>query len=218
MNPLELHQKKVTKFDSPPTTRRGFLTRVVPACAVGCLGLCGTLSFAEQGAEPPPEGEKHKFDKDFPYPLTLRKYMSRQLTRVTEPLKAIESEIGEEKLLRILHDFSVKQGEAQGEQLAQKYPDRDFFSYSERFRTGQMQAITTYEILEDSEEAFEITVTECILVQPMLDLDASRIGNALFCDADYGHARGFNPRIKLIRDKTLMLGDSCCNHRYVWTG
>ncbi len=218
MNPPELDYEKVTKSPCTFTTRRCFLTRVVPACAVGCLGLCGAVSFAEQEADPPPDAEKHKFDKDFPYPLTLRQYMSRQLTKITEPLKAIESEIGEERLLRILHDFSIKQGEAQGDQFAKKYPDRDFLAYSERFRTGQMQAITTYEILEDSEKAFEINVTECILVQPMLDLDAGKIGNALLCDADYGHARGFNPRIKLIRDKTLMLGDSCCNHRYVWTG
>ena len=81
-----------------------------------------------------------------------------------------------------------------------------------------MQSIITYEILEDSEKAFEINVTECILVQPMLELDAGRIGNALLCDGDYGHVRGFNPRIQLIRDKTLMLGHDCCNHRYVLQG
>ncbi len=81
-----------------------------------------------------------------------------------------------------------------------------------------MQSIVTYEIVEDSEKAFEINVTECILVQPVLELDAGRIGNALLCDADYGHAQGFSPRIKMIRNKTLMLGHDCCNHRYVLQG
>jgi hypothetical protein len=30
--------------------------------------------------------------------------------------------------------------------------------------------------------------------------------------------KGFNPKIKLVRDKTLMQGHEYCNHRYIWTG
>ena len=126
--------------------RRAFLTRVMPACALGGLGICEPTNLAAFGAEAPPCQEKHKFDEDFPYPLTLCQYMSRQLRSGAEVLKA-----------------------------------------------------------------FEINVTECLLAEPMLELDAGKIGNAWLCDEDYGYARGFNPRITLIRDKTLMLGDSCCN-------
>lgn len=218
MNPLELQADRVRKIDSHPFSRRDFLSRVVPACAVGCLGICGALSCSALGADSPLAEEKHKFDKEFPFPLTLRQYMSRQMTMIAEPLKAIGSEIGEENLLRILHDFSIGKGEGQGEDLAGKYPERDFFSYNERFRSRQMERIITYEIVEDSDRAFEIKVTECVLVQPMLELDAGKIGNAMLCDADYGHATGFNHKIRLIRDKTLMLGHDCCNHRYVLEG
>jgi hypothetical protein len=63
----------------------------------------------------------------------------------------------------------------------------------------------------------EIAVTECVLVGPVLENDMGKIGNAWLRHEDYGHAQGYNPRIELIRDKTLMLGHSCCNHRYVWT-
>ena len=28
----------------------------------------------------------------------------------------------------------------------------------------------------------------------------------------------FNPKIKLVRDKTLMQGNNYCNHRYIWQG
>ena len=204
------------KLDSLSMERRDFLTRVMPACALGCLGICDPTILTALGAEPLPCQEKHKFDEDFPFPLTLRQYMSRQLRSGAQVLKAIESEIGEDELLRILSDYSIARGETQGQGTAQQYPDRDFFSYNERFRTGEMQGMTTYEIVEDSEEAFEINVTECVLAEPMLELDAGKIGNAWLCDGDYGHAQGFNPRIRLVRDKTLMLGDSCCNHRYEW--
>ena len=217
MKTLESQEHKIGIFDSPSLTRRGFLTRVMPACAVGCLGLCGAAAFAQQGTDPPPDPEKHKFDKEFPFPLTLRQYMTRQVTNCVEPLKAIEKEIGEKKLLQILHDFATKKGEAQGGELAKRYPDRDFSSYCGQFRSAQMQSMITYDVVEESEKTFEIKVSECVLVEPMLKLNAGKIGNALLCDADYGNARGFNPKIKLIRDKTLMLGDSYCNHRYVWT-
>jgi len=40
----------------------------------------------------------------------------------------------------------------------------------------------------------------------------------MVCHGDYAWAEGFNPDIKLVRDKTLMQGDSICNHRYVWQG
>ena len=218
LNPLELQEGKMKKLDSTYFTRRDFLVRAIPACAISCLGVCGGMSIADQGADPSPDPEKHRFDKEFPYPLTLRQYFSRQLTKITEPLKAIENEIGEKKLLPILHEFSIRKSEAEGGELAKKSPNRDFCTYCDRFRTGQMKSLITYVIVEDSEKAFEINVSECILVQPMLELNAGRIGNALLCDGDYGNAQGFNPKIKLIRNKTLMLGHDCCNHRYVLQG
>ncbi len=44
---------------------------------------------------------------------------------------------------------------------------------------------------------------------------AADIGYAGICHPDFAAASGFNPKIKLIRSKTLMQGDDCCNHRYV---
>lgn len=147
----------------------------------------------------------------------MREYFSRALGPSCELLKAIEHEIGEEELLQILRTYSFNRGEGRGQAVAERYPDRDFFSYNERFRSVEMQAAITYDVVADSEEAFEITVTECVLVEPVLENDLGKIGNAWLCNEDYGHAHGYNPRIKLIRDKTLMLGNSCCNHRYLWT-
>jgi hypothetical protein len=47
---------------------------------------------------------------------------------------------------------------------------------------------------------------------------AGDIGYAMVCWGDYAWAEGFNPKIKLVRDKTLMEGHDRCNHRYIWTG
>ncbi len=202
--------------DSAAIGRRDFLTGVMPACAVGCMGICIPPALLAVGEGRAHCQQKHKFDEAYP-PLTLREYFSRVLGPGCELLKAFEHEIGEEELLRILRTYSFNRGKDRGQAVAARYPERDFFSYNERFRSGEMQVAITYDIVEDTEEAFEIAVTECVLVGPVLENDLGKIGNAWLCHADYGHAQGYNPRIELIRDKTLMLGHSCCNHRYVWT-
>ena len=48
--------------------------------------------------------------------------------------------------------------------------------------------------------------------------DAPSQGYATVCFADFALPEGFNPKIKLVRDKTLMQGHDCCNHRYEWSG
>jgi hypothetical protein len=58
-------------------------------------------------------------------------------------------------------------------------------------------------------------VTECIWASTFLHAREGDIGFAHVCYGDYAWSRGFNPKIKLVRDKTLMQGHPVCNHRYV---
>ena len=66
--------------------------------------------------------------------------------------------------------------------------------------------------------AFEMKVAECLTASTFLAQNAGDIGYALVCWGDYAWAEGYNPKIKLVRDKTLMEGHAYCNHRYIWTG
>lgn len=203
--------------------RRDFIRRVMPACALGCLGVCGSAGAAMAAAAKSlpcqqQEEEKHKFDAEFPVPLTLRQYFSRQLGATIEPLQAVAAEIGEDRLIPILEEYSFERGAEQGRTDSEMRKVTDFYNYNERFRSGEMSWIITYTIVEDSANAFEIEVTECALVEPIQKADAGLIGNAWLCHGDYGHAHGYNPKIRLVRDKTLVKGDSVCNHRYEWTG
>ena len=74
----------------------------------------------------------------------------------------------------------------------------------------------TFEVVEDSEMAFEIKVTECIWATTFREANAQDIGYATVCHQDFAMCRAFNPKIGMIRSKTLMQGDDCCNHRWVW--
>jgi hypothetical protein len=72
------------------------------------------------------------------------------------------------------------------------------------------------EIVEDSDEVFEMKITECLTEVIFREADALELGYACVCHADFGLPEGLDINIKLIRDKTLMQGHNCCNHRYVW--
>ena len=81
-----------------------------------------------------------------------------------------------------------------------------------------MLASLAMEIIEDTDTVFEIRVTDCLAAEAYLPYKAGDIGYAAVCWGDYNWASDFNPKIKLIRDKTLMQGHDCCNHRYIWSG
>jgi hypothetical protein len=61
-------------------------------------------------------------------------------------------------------------------------------------------------------------MTECIWAKTFLDANAGDIGYAQICIGDYTWAESFNPKITMVRDKTLMQGHDICNHRYLWKG
>ena len=60
--------------------------------------------------------------------------------------------------------------------------------------------------------------TTCILADTFLRADAVHTGYAAVCWGDYAWAPSFNEKIVMVRDKILMEGNECFNHRYLWKG
>lgn len=82
-----------------------------------------------------------------------------------------------------------------------------FRSYIDIFRQPRMLDTLTLEIIEDTDKDFEINVTECLSYDVYKAQGfAGKFGFAIVCYGDYAWAEGYNPQIKLIRDKTLMEG------------
>ncbi len=192
------------------SSRREFLNQVLPACALFYIGIGPSITAENLSLI-------DKFDKDFPFKLTIRSYFQRLAKRRIDMLKAIEEDIGEERLIKILSKMAYNNGANLGKNLAIKLKKNDFDSYCERFRDKDhaLNELTEFEIVEDSEKVFEVKVTKCVIVEPFIKAGVGKYANAELCDEDYGHAQGFNSKIKLIRDKTLTLGHNCCNHRYI---
>ncbi len=195
-------------------TRRQFITRTVPACALTCLGARHALAMMQSDAQAESE---HKFDKDWGRKLTHRQAMDMRYRGIIQLARAFEKEMGKEKTLECIKKATAERMKAFGEQQAARMPNNSFDTYVNQFRSGYENELTM-EIVEDTEKAFELKVVECIWADTFLRAKAGDIGFAWICYGDYAWPRGFNPKINMIRDKTLMQGDSYCNHRYVLEG
>lgn len=214
----------------PSPTRRNFLLGAVPLCALGCFGCGEALGMSQssgkaaaaEDAAGTDEGatetveEKHKFDRPYKNPISNRMFYWIQHIEFIKLAKALEKEWGKDKLIAFLKKATDERMLVYGQKQAKQAGRNDFSAYMDTFRNPAVYADSlTMKIVEDSEKAFELEVTECIWATTFLHARAGDIGHAHVCYGDYSWARGFNPKIKLVRDKTLMQGAPVCNHRYV---
>ncbi len=208
---------KKSKLFEP--SRREFITRAVPACSALCLGGGKLLALAPSDNESIFQEEKHKFDQEYPKKLTYKQFFATRYREYIKLARALEKEFGKEKTIELLKKFTTEDMRRYGQTQAEKATDKNLKTYTAQFSNpNAFKNVLTKEVVEDTDKAFELKVTECIWATTFLDAKAGDIGYAAVCWGDYAWAEGFNPKIKLVRDKTLMQGHEYCNHRYVWTG
>ena len=76
------------------------------------------------------------------------------------------------------------------------------------------QHVIEREVIEDSEKAFELKITGCLWEKVYREANATDLGYAIVCHTDFATAEASNQT--LVRTKTLMQGDDCCNHRWIY--
>lgn len=207
-------------FEKRLSNRRDFLTKTVPVCAASCLAA--STVFAKSpliGKSILEQDVGHKFDKEIPnLTMTYRRMAAMRHQSFIRFARFLQEEIGEKRVIDLIKKNTEQRLKAQAERDLERLGKSDFASYISIFRDPGMLASLTMEIIEDTDAAFEIKVTDCLSAESFVPFKAGDIGYAAVCWGDYNWASDFNPKIKLIRDKTLMQGHDCCNHRYIWTG
>jgi hypothetical protein len=208
-----------TKKEFQGFTRRRFISRIMPACSLVCLGAGRNLWGHSRKIEQAAEKGKHKFDQEFPRKLTNRQLMDLMYGREFIPfLKLMSEEIGDEKLIPILEQYAAGKGKEVGALLAKQFKGNDFPTWKKIFRpeNPNYQISLTMSVTEDSDTVHELKVTECLWAEVFLKAGAGHLGHAAVCFGDYAMPTAFNPRIRMVRDKTLMQRHEYCNHRYLF--
>jgi hypothetical protein len=161
---------------------------------------------------------KHKFLEASE--LTFQEVFDFAYGSLIPLLQGLAAALGEDQLIKVLKKVSYEAALKAGRDTAQQLPSADFAAYKalvrEQSRFGKH--VLTLEIVEDSPQALEVKITECLWAETFRGKGVAEIGYAILCHRDYADCQGFDPRIVLHRSKTLMQGDDCCNHRFVWQG
>ena len=200
-------------------SRRDFLTKAITVFTLSCLGASKVFAKSPGIAKSLLAQDMHKFDKELPGPkMTYRQIVRFRNRSFIRFAKFLQKELGKEKVIELIKKETEQRLLQRAKEDIKRLGGSDFKSYISIFRDPRMLASLTMEIIQDTDKVFEIKVTDCLAAESFLPDKAGDIGFAAVCWGDYIWAEGFNPKIKLVRDKTLMQGHNCCNHKYIWTG
>ena len=161
---------------------------------------------------------KHKFLEGSN--MTFQEVFDFAFKSLIPVLQGLAKELGEDHFLKALRKVAFESALKAGQDTARRLPCNDFaaFTGSGSEPSHFAKHVLTREIVEDTPHAFELKVTECLWAKTFREMGAADIGYVLLCHTDYADCQGFNSGITLTRSKTLMQGDDCCNHRFVWEG
>ena len=190
---------------------------MVPVCAAACIFKGNNIALA-QTIEKNNEQIKHKFDRKYDQEITYRKFFATRYSEFIKLAKALEKEWGKDKLINFLKKSKEERALNYGQKQAKKIGDTSLAAYVKQFRPPNYQNSLTHEVVEDTDTAFQMKVTECIWAKTFIDAGMGDVGYAHICYGDYNWTKGFNTKLKMERDKTLMQGHDCCNHRYIMIG
>jgi hypothetical protein len=207
-----------SELSRPVSGRRSFFKVALPGGALLCLGAPCLLRASQIEDKTKATGPKHKFLADSG--TSFAELFIMAYAAQVPIWRGLEREIGRDKLHEMMKRVIDQPAREQMAEFAKKAGKNDLATYLRDFRNPSRfwQNVLTYEIVEDTPRAFEVKVTECLWAKTYRDAHADDLGFILSCYGDTAAAEAFNPKMRLIRTKTLMQGNEFCNHRYVIEG
>lgn len=139
----------------------------------------------------------------------------RDLTEQLEILRKLRNRFGEE-VIEIASNARLDVHKRWMEQLSKHKSGRpsEIFKHSAFSVTSAEENLLEYEVLEDSDERFAVRITKCKYADFYIEKGEPEIGYAMHCVLDFGEAGAYSSEVILKRTKTLMQGDSYCDHCY----
>jgi hypothetical protein len=199
--------------------RRQFIFKSLPAGVLLSLG-CGRL-FGSDGSEETtnvfPETHKYLADSQMTYRDVYEIAFKYNFIPYMEHLAMY---LGRAELIELLKRAATEHYTERGRNWAKNVKKKEFSAYFDFLRKPDRDWVhtCTHEIIEDTDTVLQVKYTKCIYADIFREENAQDIGYAAFCHGDFAIFSALDPRITLIRTKTLMQGDDCCDHRFIWRG
>lgn len=160
---------------------------------------------------------KHKFADDSE--MTFEEVSDLAFGSFLIPfIQGLADELEDRSFIETLKRAATRAGSRRGVDHAKALGSNDFEAFTGVMRDPDrfLTHVITYDVVEDTDETFEIKVTECLWAKTFRANDAQDIGHAAICHPDFAEALAFNPKMRMTRTKTLMQGHDCCNHHWTW--
>jgi hypothetical protein len=209
----------IIKPSNLASSRREFLLNILPAGSLFCLG-CGSMSAWTVGQEAQKAVEKkHKFQEDSG--MSFQEVFEFKFIPLIKTMESFARQMGRDNLLEMIRKESDEVSRLDAKKTVERLQKNDFATFKAMYKEKPnrfLDHIETKVITEESDTVIASRVTECLYAKTFRDAGAADIGYAWSCHGDFAWAQAYNPKLRLIRDKTLMNGDEYCNPRRVWEG
>lgn len=186
--------------------RRRLITGLCATGALTCLG-CGRAVRAADVVE----SEGHRFSAASG--MSFEEVFHFAYARSFIPtMKNLAGKVG----MEVIQDTACETAAQVIGGVAASLPERSLAAWVASMKEPDpiMRHAVAFDIVEDSETAFEVRITECLWASTFRAADAAELGYSWICHPDFAMARAFNPDLRLRRDRTLMQGATHCNHRW----
>ena len=91
---------------------------------------------------------------------------------------------------------------------------RDLLRFIEVFELWKTGGALEIKELKKTSKQYDFDVTRCRYAEMYKEMGLEDIGQLLSCNRDYNFTIGFDKKLELLREKTIMEGHSCCTFRY----
>jgi len=154
----------------------------------------------------------HKFQEKVQSGMTYEEYFRDKCHEMVCLAEELERVLGRKKALEIM-------GKARERYVVEitkkgRGPVKSFEDFKAREKARAHSIVLTY--LEETSNKLALHVTECLWAKVFKEMNATDLGYVLHCQPDFAYAEACHPRIKMRRTKTLMQGDSYCDHTFYW--
>lgn len=123
-------------------------------------------------------------------------------------------EMGEAKALDLLGAVARKLAHRMGRELAEKDGTTDLSSFADVLPLWQEGGALEIEHKEHSETTLVFDVTRCRYAEMYREIGAEKLGAALSCNRDGSLCEGYDSRIAMEREETIMAGRPRCTFRF----
>ncbi len=160
----------------------------------------------------------HKFQEKMQTGMTYEQYYRDRCHEMVCLAEELERVLGRKKALEIM-------GEAREKFIVEvTRKERGPVNSFEDFKAGEkaenvspyFSNTLTLTYPEETPNKLTLHVSECLWAKVFKEMNATDLGYVLFCQPDFAYPPACNPHIKMRRTKTLMQGDSYCDHTFYW--